>query len=232
MPSVMQQMLLTPYYPPVAISFVGAASAAFTGTNPQTITGVPIVAGYVFINIDYLTTSTSSGLSSATIGGVTAKIHADIASGPAHASGVFMGSSIISAFVPSGTTATVVLTFAAGSSGWQVWLDTYSVINLKSDNPVDTIVASASAIQPYSGAIDVKKDGMLMVNGMMTSSAAGYTISGASQDYQIPMNGSDQTGLGASLQVTGDQINRPISISRFGGTGSTFNISVTAASFR
>lgn len=232
MPSVMQQMLLTPYYPPVACTFVGAASAAFTTTNPQSITGVPIVAGYVFINVNYLNTNSGSVLSSATIGGVPAKIHVDIDTGPAHATGVFMGSAIISAFVPTGTTATVTLTFVAGSSGWQVWLDTYSVTNLKSDNPIDTIAASAGSIQPYSGAIDVKNDGLLLVNAMMTSAAASYSISGASQDYQIPMNGADQTGLGASLLVTADQLNRPISISRVGGTGSTFAVTVAAASFR
>jgi hypothetical protein len=232
MPSVMQQMLLTPYYPPVQRTFVGAATAPFTASNPQVITGVPIVAGYVFVNVNYLNDNVASVLSSATIGGIPAKIHADIGTGPAHATGIFMGSSIISAFVPTGTTATVTLTFVAGASGWQIWLDTYSVIDLKSDTAIDTVTVSAGSVQPLNAAIDVKKDGLLIVNAMMTSGATSYSISGASQDYQIPMNGSDQTGLGASLLVTADQLNRTISISRVGGTGSTFAASLAAASFR
>lgn len=232
MPSVMQQMLLTPFYPPVAISYVGAASAAFTATNPQSLTGVPIVAGFVFIIVNYLNTNTGSVLSSATIDGVAAKIHADTGSAPAHASGVFMGSSIISAFVPTGTTVTVTLTFVAGSSGWQVWLDTYSVVNLLSDTPIDTIATSVSVVQPYSGTIDVKQDGVLIVGSIMTANSTSYSISGAVQDYQIAMNGADQTGLGASLQVTADELNRAISITRGGGPSATFWAAVAAASFR
>lgn len=218
---------------PVSRSYIGSTAAAFTATNPQSITGVPIgtaaIDRFVFEFVHWGNGSPGVALLSAAIGGVTAKVHGS--AGPVAAvAGTTIGCALISALVPAGTTATVDLTFGSGS-GQQVWLETYSVNGLVSDTPIDTIVASALSVQPYSGAIDVQKDGLLLFGASNYSDATSYTVSGATQDYQIAIN-SPRFAFGASLAVTANEINRAVGASRVGGVGSTFNAAVVAASFR
>lgn len=231
-----QQMLLVSGDAPATCVYIGTAASPFLAPDNQSITGVPIGPAasnkFVFIVVNWLATTSTSILSAAAIASMPAKIHANTGAAAAHAPGIFMGSAVISAPVSTGTTATVDLVFVAGSSGHQVWLDTCQVGSLLSDTPIGTIATSVNAVQPYAGNIDVKRNGILIVGAITASDAAFYVLSGATQDYQIPMNGADQTGIGGSLLVTADELGRSISINRFGGSGIAFNVAVVAASFR
>jgi hypothetical protein len=233
MPSVMQQMLLTPSYPPVTVSYIGSTTVVPTG-DIQTIAGVSIGSSAgdrsVFIIVHWQTNPSLSALQSATIGGVAAKIHANAGS-PGNAN--FLGSAIISALVPAGTTATVVLTYVAGASAHQSYLETYRVTGIISDTPDDTISVGLNTVTSYSSTIVVKNDGLLLIGGTMYSGATSYAIGGANRDYDLDIGGGGtQRADGASLVPSVDETARPISVNRVGGSGTAFNGAVVAASFR
>lgn len=232
-------MIVDPYQAralaPVAVSYVGlTAVGSMVGVDTVSVPSVPIGAAagdrMVFILVHWTSsTPTAAPLSSATIGGVTAKIHVNNGSVPG--SGNLLGAAIISALVPTGTTATVGLTFVAGATFHNPFLETYRVTGIVSDTAIDTISAGPVGVQPYSGAIDVQKDGLLLFGATTFSAATSYTMTGATQDYD-DIQGTSFHSVGGSLAVSADELNRAVSITRVGGAGSGFNAAVVAASFR
>lgn len=233
-------MIVDPYraraFAPVAVTYIGETKSGTT-TDTQSIPGVAIGPAtadrYVFICVQWISSpSPVAPLLTASIGGVAAKVHVNEGS-VATGAGALLGAAIISALVPSGTTATVNLTFV--SAGFHsVYLETYCVTGLQLDTAIDTIDDTPLGVQPYNGVIDVKKDGLLLVCATTFSAAAGYTMSGVTQDYDNVQGapGSQVHSVGGSLAVSADELNRAVSISRFGGSGAAFNAAVVAASFR
>lgn len=233
--AVMQQMLLASGALPVSVSYIGhTAVVATTDTQSQSGVGVGPEASdrYVFIIVNWQAPSPVAALASASIGGVPARIHANVGNGTGASTPI--GSAIISALVPTGTSTTVVLTYVPGSLGHISFLETYHVTGLLSDTPIGTIAVAAVAVQPYSDIIDVKKDGLLLFGGMVYSAATNYIFSGTVIDYDISLVsiGSDQHDVGSSLVPTADQLGFPVSISRSGGGGTGFNGAIVGASFR
>lgn len=231
MSSVGQQMLLVSGNAPATITYIGLTTIAGT-TDSVSQPGVPIGTPrgdrYVFISTLWAS-DVAAALASASIGGITAKIHVN--NGTGVGSGSVLGAAIISALVPTGTTATVVLNFVAGAAFHHPFLETYNVTGIISDIPIDTISADPLAVQPYADVIDVKKNGIMLLGASAYSAAAGYSMTGVTQDYDDIQGGSNQS-VGGSLAVSADEVNHAVSISRFGGSGSAFNAAVAAASFR
>ncbi|WP_027039117.1 hypothetical protein [Mesorhizobium ciceri] len=229
-------MIVDPYraraLAPVTVSYVGS-TAVLSTTDTESMPGVPIgpAAGdRTVFHIVHWYSSAVAPLASATIGGVTAKVH--VSNGATAAGAAFLGSAIVSALVPSGTTATVVLNFATGATFHNINLATYSVRGLVSDTAIDTISDNPNAVASYAGAVDVQQDGLMLFGAVCYSSNTGYTISGATQDYTIQI-GTGSPGFysaGSSLAASATQANRPVGITPVGGFA--FSGTVVSASFR
>lgn len=232
MASVSQQVLMAdaPLLP-ATITYIGTTNVGGIVTDSTTVAGVsigtPASNRMVYQLVHWFSTGAVAPLASATIGGVTAKVQ--VSNGSTSAGSVFLGSAIISAFVPTGTTATVVLNFATGATGHTIILGTYSATGVLSDTPISTISDNPNTVLSYSGAINVKKDGILLLGAVFYSANTGYTVSGANQDYTVSL-ATNFYSVGSSLAVSATQAGRPVGVTAIGGLN--FSGTVAAASFR
>lgn len=225
MPSVMQQALLGAVATaPATIAFQGLTTASVFAGNICTATACPIgtpSGRTVFCIVHWSNSTAARALLNATIGGVAATIHAQNNS---LYGTFFSGTAIISAVVPTGTTADVVGTFATGSgASYSMWVASYSVTNLVSQTPGGTFSAAASGFQTHSDTIDVVKDGILIV-GYSPFWDTTTTLTGVTRDYNVVVNvGSGWAITGGSLEITADQTGRTITLSvPSSSTNSTF----------
>jgi hypothetical protein len=139
-------------------------------------------------------------LSSATIGGVSATIHTNLSSAD--------HSSLISVLVPTGTTATIVLTFSGGmiSAG----IGVYRLINETVSTPHATATDTTLSAGVLSTTIDVPSNGALVAvcKGFAAISPPTYTWSGATERYDQTVesadshSGASETGLGSETGRT------------------------------
>ncbi|MBZ9706078.1 hypothetical protein LB543_05005 [Mesorhizobium sp. ESP7-2] len=230
MANVAQQALLATTINPATVSYIGFTSISFNSGGNCSVSGVSIGAAAanrrVYMIVHWLKSSSPAAtLNSATIGGVAADIHAQN-KGAVGSLGV--GVAIISALVPTGTTANVTLTF---SSGTTPWIATYRAIGVVSSTPGGAISTYASAVNPYSGTINVSGQGILLLAGTLYSDASSYSVGGATEDYASTISGNIQS-VGASLNVATSELNHAVSITRVGGAGSVFTGPIVAAAFR
>ena len=141
---------------------------------------------------------------SATIGGVAATIHAQTTTGPTSAQ-LDTGIAIISALVPTGTTAAVALTF--NNTVARTSLGIYRAINEVNASPHATMTDNTLSSNVNSGTINIPGTGML-VAGSTAATTAGQanTWTGATETVDTPhpnaagilnMEGSE-TGLWSS----------------------------------
>lgn len=228
MSRVAQQALLGATIAPATISYLGLLTPTLVSGTTYSSTGAAIGAAAadrrVFCIVDWTKSGSPSSLSSATIGGVAATIHAQnkVAS-------VFgLSVAIISALVPTGTTATVSLTFSAAASPG---LGVYRVTGLQSATALDVISTGGSLGDPYSDTIDVAGQGILLFGGTIYSGATGFTVGGATEDFDINV-ASNTRMVGSSLAVTTTELGHTVSLTRSGGTAGSFGGAVVAASFR
>lgn len=218
MSRVAQMALLGSAAPPAAaISYVGLTTLADTGAA-QSVAGVSVgAAAYnrtVVMIVHWYNPTSVKALSSATIGGVAATIHAQNTG--VGGSAAKTGCAIISAFLPAGTTATVTLDFVAGAAYYHAYLETYRVVGLISAVAIDAISTAVSAVNTFNGTIDVLEDGVLLMGGTLFA-AVSYSFSGVTENYESTIF-TDQRITGASLATTADETNRAVSITRSGGT--------------
>lgn len=216
--------------PPAAtISYVGLTAIA-TLTATPVLTGVSIGAeAYnrtVFMCVHWYT-SVAKTLTSATIGGVPATIQVQ----STVASSAPLQSAIISAFLPTGTTATVELTFAAGASYYKACLTTFNVTGLLSSTPSDTISTGAVAVSSYAGVIDVQRQGILILAGTLNAAVNSYNMSGVTEAYKNSI-ATNYWVVGGTLEATADETNRAVGITRVGGAATAFNGAIVGAAFR
>lgn len=173
----------------------GPATLAFQAitTNPtegQTITFTSVGIGaaaanrYVFITIPYYNGGGSNiSIASVTIGGVLATIHAQPFNVTTSTRG---GCALVSALVPTGTTADVVVTYSVNSgSYYRPRIAVYRVTNLKSTTPYDLVTETGGNYQyPRSKNLNVIKDGFAIVGCYIIPNASA-TLSGVTQDYKV-----------------------------------------------
>lgn len=205
MSSVGQQALLMAGATAATLTFQGATSFPSTGQT-VTFTAVPIgdaASGrYVFVAIPYiLGGSTNISIASVTIGGVNATIHTQIFEPPEVAVG---GVALVSAPVPNGTTADIVVTWAASGSLYEPEIAVYRVTGLRSLTPVD-IKALAPVSTTVSATVNVVKGGIVIVCfHTYSSGATSRTMTGLPTDYTVsPSSGRFYLGGGEQTSADG-----------------------------
>lgn len=145
--------------------------------------------------------TTSTSLSSATIGGVSATISVQVNS--SLSAGGYWASGIIIAAVPTGTTADVVLTF--GATAVRASISTFSATGLNSATATNTYTATGSTL---SRSIDVSAGGFAVgctcqyaTSGLSTWTWVGLT---ESTDAQLA-SGTAQSYSAAAAAFAGAQ---------------------------
>lgn len=144
-------------------------------------------------------------VSSATIGGVSATIHEQRG-----ADGNAIGLAIISAVVPTGTTATVSVTLSgAVTDGPDI--EVYTITGLNSTTPTDTIGSAGSSDNP-SGNIDVEAGGVI-IGGACGNANNAVSWTGLTEDADAVLSGGAATRLSvASISDATVETNRSVSI--------------------
>lgn len=139
-------------------------------------------------------------LSSATIAGVSATIHVDDGG-----SGLGGRVAIISALVPTGTTATVVLNFATTQN--RAFIAVYRAINESSASPFATASDNTVTGNQFDTTINIPGNGWVVagVNANQAGSGMTWTLTGVTIQYQgaysdagaVSRAGGFDTGLSA-----------------------------------
>jgi hypothetical protein len=201
----MQQMLLVNGIPfPATIAF---QSLIIHPNEAQTVTftgvGIGDVAAdrYVFLAIPYLNGNNSNySIVSVTIGGVPATIYAQ----PFNISDFKRGGcALVSALVPTGTTADVVITWEAGAPYYRPWIGVYRVTGLQSATPYDLVVETNGTYSyPRTKSLNVPKDGLAIASCYINPNDSA-TLTGISQDYLIaPITNASIVGGGNTISST------------------------------
>lgn len=210
---------------PADLSYEGFTTSATASTSEvRSHTSVPIGTAdadrTVFCLAHWTVSSVGAALVSATIGGVAATIHVQ-------ANQATRGVALISAPLAAGTTTTVVLTLTGGLAGYGSRVASFKVTNLVSSTAHDTDTAIAVSDTTKTVTLDLKGDGILFAAASLSSSAAAYGMSGATELYEtMPLY------VGGADEIAADEAARVITFSRSGGAGTTFNGALVAASFR
>jgi hypothetical protein len=158
-------------------------------------------------------------LNSATIGGISANIDAQAANGTGGSGTV----AIVSATIPTGTTATVTATFSGTLQRASCFV--IAIDNLQSVTPYDT---ATDITNPLSTTIDWLKDGYVVAVGATNSDAATYTWTGVTERYETDV-GTGKVG-GGDLFTTTTATNQTVAMTISGGSPARFALAV--ASYR
>lgn len=227
-------MLIDPFRSirPATLNYEGQASGSVGGggSTTITITSVPIGTAAadrkVFMLIHWLGVGASPALLSAlTIAGAAATIHLQ----NADTNGLsFWGCAIVSASVPTGTTAAVVGTVGASISILEA--GAFRATGIIYAAPRDTF--SAVVLAPSSSqSIDVDQDGFVIAGGTFRSGAATYVFSNITKRYEVAINPTFfADGAGDETPVA--QAGKVIAVARSGGSGTDFQGPFIGASFR
>lgn len=215
MSRVAQQALLGSTTPPATIAYLGLSTPTLVSGTTYSSTGLSTGAAaadrMVFCTVVWLKASSPSSLTSATIGGVAATIHAQ----NKVASVYGLSAAIISALVSTGTTATVSLVFnGAASAG----LGVYRVTGLLSTTALDAISIGAATSSPYNDTIDVAGQGVLLFCGTLYGIAAAPAVGGATKDFDSNPASSARM-FSSSLAVATTEAGHAVSLTP-GGTAS------------
>ncbi len=221
------------------MAFLGTSAAspatlafqAFTThtTEAQTVTFTAVGIGtaaadrYVFITIPYYNGGTSNiSISSVTISGVLATIHSQ----PFLATTPRGGCAIVSALVPTGTTADVVITWASSGAGYyRPRIAVYRVTGLQSTVPFNlitdtTVVVSSSR----TFTVNTTKGGFVLLGAFLRADAK--TMTGLATDFNVsPVANFLYIGGGSTVSNAGT-----LSATIAGGTST--NWCVVMACFR
>lgn len=133
-------------------------------------------------------------ISSATIGGVTAAIHAELNDANADDYAGF-----ISALVPTGTTATFAITMS--STCLNMVIGSYRLINETVSTPHATATTNAGTAGAYSVSINVPANGALVAAAKAIGSGGTWSWSGATERYDTILetldvhSGASESGL-------------------------------------
>lgn len=193
----------------VAATLTFQAATAFPNSG-QTVTFTAAAIGAaasdrrVFVEIPYyIGGSTNISIASVTIGGVLTTIHAQrfLTSGDPSTGGV----ALVSALVPTGTTANIVITWAASGAGfYRPEIAVYRVTGLQSTTPVD-LVSIAPNTSPPTASVTVAKDGVVFACfNTYSSGSTSRTMTGLTTDYVVsPFSGKVYIGGGSTTAAAG-----------------------------
>lgn len=198
---------------PASLSYIGLSSDNTASSTPS-YSGVSIGAAdstrRVFAVVHWGVTNAARTLSSATIGGVAATIHAQTTTGPTSAQND-TGVAIFSALVPTGTTATVAMTFSGSVTRSQLAI--YSMLNPINTTPHATMTDNTMSSGVMSGTINIPTVGMLIA-ATTAAALSGMTNSwvGATENYDTAHpNAAGQCATGASGTGMTLESNRTVS---------------------
>lgn len=183
---------VNPSFAPVSLINRGTMVTTISAVTTYTFSGYPIgtasptrrVIAIVYASLG----TTGRTLSSATIGGVSATIDVQAT----HNSGGSQTLAIISATVPTGTTANIVATFSGAMARAACWA--VAVDGLQSVTPV--LTASATAADPISGTVN-QRDGGFVIAGAFTNNTSSYTWTGVTERVDTAFD--VQTASGGDL---------------------------------
>lgn len=183
---------------------------------------------YVFLEITYASSGgTERSLSSATIGGVAAKIHVDQSVDSSDA----LSAAIISALVPSGSTANIAISLSG--SGGSVDIGIYRVTSLGSDTAFDTAVSTnATGGGLLSTTLDIPAGGFALACANFEINSAMTTWSGVDEMYdEDNTDGSPEIVTGGFASALGAETGRTISATSSSNGGTNNDCVMVAASF-
>lgn len=145
----------------------------------------------------------TSNMSSATIGGNAATIHAN-------PSATTNGCAIFSLLVPAGTTATITFTLSAAAD--RAYLAVYRGINETSATPTQTLVDNTISTLTLTGTLNIAADGWVVAGCSYSpaTSPTNVTWTGVTEQYDllyaeavtIRISGGFQSGLPAETPRT------------------------------
>jgi hypothetical protein len=178
--------LLTRLLP--TITFTDVATTTTDGTS-HSFVNMAIGAAHprrrVFVVVQLTQNGGSVEVSSATIGGIAAVIHIGTLS--------TTGVAILSALVPTGTTATVVINVSAESDGFGILV--YRAINLRSTSPFHTAFGVESGDKKegtlvVTCSLNIPDQGIILAASSSSASWTGVNTSG-NPDGAITVVGDD-----------------------------------------
>ncbi len=217
--------------PTFAVSYIGYTEDAASRTT-YTFAGASLgdahSARTVFVLVHWSCSDPVVLLSSATIAGVSATIHAQTRVDDDVDEGI--GSAIISASVPSGTTGTIAFTLSGG--GFLGAIGVIRVANLTEVVATATAIHDgASPVNP-STTIDVSASGALLACVTTSSDDGGIAWTGVTEQYEdTDAGGSDQQSSrysGALSTGMSLQANRPVSTTQtISGNGGAALVAVS-----
>lgn len=181
-----------------------AATWASSNTTVRTISGTP------------------------TIGGINASVHAQTGA----ISGSALGSAILIAAVPTGTTATISITLSGGGGSLDVGV--YRVVGLASATPFDTAIASDAAGGGIvsTSTLDVPHRGLVIACANFEANSGSVTWVGASGNYdESNGDGSPEIVTGAMSNDLAAETNRTVSATHTTNGDSTNDCCMSVASW-
>jgi hypothetical protein len=147
-----------------------------THTTTGLAAGTPDPSRYIFAFV-YWVSGSAITLSSATIGGITAKVHLQSSS---PVSSTTINVSLISALVPTGSTVDIATTFSAANGAPEIY--TFPTYNMISDTAIAT-GSNATAGPTLSAPCNVQAGGIVLIGAMRYPDGSVGSISGASTSY-------------------------------------------------
>lgn len=191
-----------------SVSFTSEEEYSGFSSSPS-FTNAPVgtasIDRLVVVALSWYVSGSSRTLSSATIGGIAATIV------DSESDGNESGVAIISAVVPTGTTATVAMSFSGTVT--RVSGGVYAVYNLKSTTATDADSTTGSGgfgSTTKSVTIDTLQDGIVIASGYIEASDGTTTITfsaGVTEDYEnvsgdFRANGGNALAASTSMTVT------------------------------
>jgi len=199
----------------------GTANGASTFSFPSSNIGAPDTGRIIVITVNYWEYDTSVNLNSITVGGVSLTQRA-VRSGTYYgASGSLGYAAIWSGVVPTGSTASINLSFARTiERGCEIGV--WSIYNATSSTPASTTTSSGSGNNAVSLSINVQPNdfGVITASGFYgTSSSFAYTNADERYDIARELGGvPDYTFArsGADFTATSTQTPRTVTVTPSG----------------
>ncbi len=214
-----------PVVPPV-VSYIGVTHDTGNASSyslASVAIGTAAADRIVFALVTWASdSSTQVTISSATIGGVSATAHAHVTTVASDA----IGSAIISAAVPTGTTATIAITLSG--SGGSLDVGVLAVTGLASQTPHASSTATTAA-GACSTTVNVPAGGFVLACANFADEVSGTTWVGATARYdESNTDGSAERTTGASEASLTVQTGRTVSATSV-NTGSNVGCMSVAA---
>jgi hypothetical protein len=208
-------------------SYIGENHEGSAASNSYSFAAQPIgIAAadrYIFLNIQWFSTSNVPSLTGCTIGGVAATIV--LQSTAANNRPI---NAIAYALVPSGTTATIAFTFSGivTGTGHGVGFGIYRVQGPLNPTPADSRQNDDANVGSLSTSIAVKKNGFMIWS--VTAGNVNFVMNAPAQNYGRQY-GAGRLGYGSFGSAYSTDTNQALTLSN---TSSTAHLQDVAASFQ